>query len=312
MSLIQIRSTASRAHWRRRGPVAHARLPSCRLRRPYLPGHARHRRSRRSGRTHAADRQLGSQQFRRRARVGRELQLDQDDHPGPQRGDRLRTDMGAPGRLRLERARHRAAVAGALHPRRRVHVQGWLRRILGWNRHGNARRDPAGKTLTLHWSTLVSASERCRQSLKYLRPFAITGEFSTSTPGQDYTNGSPNVSTFNWGFTLQYSLPYFNTQLAADRQRLPQASDPGRRVRLPDPDLQRSGRRDRRPTGYFQPGVIYEADKWQIALEAMVPMTGATGHGVGVIGSLDFYLDDIPNRIDEPIFPHGLGIAPGI
>ena len=44
----------------------------------------------------------------------------------------------------------------------------------------------------------------------------------------------------------------------------------------------------------------------------MVPMTGATGHGVGVIGSLDFYLDDIPNKIDEPIFPHGLGIAPGI
>ena len=63
---------------------------------------------------------------------------------------------------------------------------------------------------------------------------------------------------------------------------------------------------------HIQPGVIYEADKWQIALEALVPMTGATGHGVGVIGSLDFYLDDIPNRIDEPIFPHGLGIAPGI
>ena len=33
-------------------------------------------------------------------------------------------------------------------------------------------------------------------------------------PGQDWTNGNPNVSTFNWGFTLQYSLPYFNTQLA--------------------------------------------------------------------------------------------------
>ena len=46
-------------------------------------------------------------------------------------------------------------------------------------------------------------------------------------------------------------------------------------------------------TGYFQPGVIYVADKWQIALEAMIPMTGATGHGVGVIGALDFYLDDI-------------------
>ena len=65
-------------------------------------------------------------------------------------------------------------------------------------------------------------------------------------------------------------------------------------------------------TGYFQPGAIYIADKWQFALEAMVPMTGATGHGVGVIGSLDFYLDDIPNTLGRPIFPHGLGIAPGI
>jgi hypothetical protein len=41
--------------------------------------------------------------------------------------------------------------------------------------------------------------------------------------------------------------------------------------------------------------------------------TGATGHGVGVIGSLDFYLDDIaPDTLGRPIFPHGFGIAPGI
>ena len=66
-------------------------------------------------------------------------------------------------------------------------------------------------------------------------------------------------------------------------------------------------------TGYFQPGAVYITDKWQFALEAMVPMTGATGHGVGVIGSLDFYLDDIfPDTLGRPIFPHGLGIAPGI
>ena len=74
-------------------------------------------------------------------------------------------------------------------------------------------------------------------ALKYMRPFAITGEFSTSTPGQDYTNGSPNVSTFNWGFTLQYSLPYFNAQVASiDNDFLKHLSS-GRRVRLPDPDL---------------------------------------------------------------------------
>jgi len=52
-------------------------------------------------------------------------------------------------------------------------------------------------------------------SLKYLRPFAITAEFSTTAPGYDWVNGTPYVTTFNWGFTLQYSLPYFNSQLAA-------------------------------------------------------------------------------------------------
>ncbi len=80
-------------------------------------------------------------------------------------------------------------------------------------------------------------------SLKYLRPFAITAEFSTTAPGYDWVNGTPYVTTFNWGFTLQYSLPYFNSHVGCDRQRLPQASDPGRRVRLPDADPQRRRRR---------------------------------------------------------------------
>jgi hypothetical protein len=148
-------------------------------------------------------------------------------------------------------------------------------------------------------------------AVKYLRPFAITAEFSTSTPGQDWTNGSPNVSTFNWGFTLQYSLPYFNTQLVAIDNDFLKHLVPIAEFAFQTP-IHNGAAAGALTTGYFQPGVIYEATQWQIALEAMVPMTGATGHGVGVIGSLDFYLDNIPNRIDEPIFPHGLGIAPGI
>ena len=65
--------------------------------------------------------------------------------------------------------------------------------------------------------------------------------------------------------------------------------------------------------GTIQTGVIYEADKWQVALEAIIPVNGASGHGVGVIGELHFFLDDIfPDTIGRPIFPHGLGIAPGI
>ena len=148
-------------------------------------------------------------------------------------------------------------------------------------------------------------------AVKYLRPFAITAEFSMTTPGQDFAAGVSNVSTFNWGFTLQYSLPYFNSQLTEIDNDFLKHLVPIAEFSFQTP-THNGGVAGVTTTGYFQPGVIYIADKWQIALEAMVPMTRATGHGVGVIGSLDFYLDDIPNRIDEPIFPHGLGIAPGI
>jgi hypothetical protein len=149
------------------------------------------------------------------------------------------------------------------------------------------------------------------QSVKYLKPFAITMEFSTTAPGNDWVNGTPYVTTFNWGFTLQYSLPYFNSHVASIDNDFVRHLIPVAEFAFQTP-IHNGGAAGQPQTGYFQPGVVYIADKWQFALEAMIPMTGATGHGAGVVGSLDFYLDDIPNRIDEPIFPHGLGIAPGI
>ena len=201
-------------------------------------------------------------------------------------------------------------MAGVVHPRRGVHVQGRLRHRLGRNRHGN----PGGLRRAKHLLSTGGRGSGLRNVAarsQILTPFAITAEFSTTTPGQDWTNGNPNVSTFNWGFTLQYSLPYFNTQLAAIDNDFLKQIVPIAEFAFQTP-IHNGAAAGALTTGYFQPGVIYEADKWQIALEAMVPMTGATGQRVGVIGSLDFYLDDIPNRIDEPIFPHGLGIAPGI
>jgi hypothetical protein len=148
-------------------------------------------------------------------------------------------------------------------------------------------------------------------AVKYLRPFAITAEFSTTTPGRDWTAGVPNVSTFNWGFTLQYSLPYFNSHVASIDNDFLKHLIPVAEFAFRTP-IHNGGAAGQPQTGYFQPGLVYIADKWQVALEAMIPMTGATGHGAGVVGSLDFYLDDIPNRIDQPIFLNGLGIAPGI
>jgi hypothetical protein len=149
-------------------------------------------------------------------------------------------------------------------------------------------------------------------ALKYLRPFAITAEFSTSSPGQDWTAGAPNVTTFNWGFTLQYSLPYFNSHVAGIDNDFIKHLVPVAEFAFQTP-IYNGAVAGATTTGYFQPGVVYITDKWQVALEAMIPLTGATGHGVGVIGQLDSYLDDIfPNSLGRPIFPNGLGIAPGI
>ena len=142
-------------------------------------------------------------------------------------------------------------------------------------------------------SRLRSAAAR----LKYLRPFAITAEFSTTTPGQRLGQRHTLRHDVQLGVHPPIQPAVLQLAVGCDRQRLPQASGPSRRVRFSDADPQRRRRRDRRRPDISSPASSTIADKWQIALEAMIPMTGATGHGVGVIGSLDFYLDDIfPTR----------------
>jgi hypothetical protein len=150
------------------------------------------------------------------------------------------------------------------------------------------------------------------KSVNILRPFAITAQFGANAPANDWPGGNPAVTTFNWGFTLQYSLPYFNSHVAAINNDFVKHLIPIAEFAFQTP-IYNGGAAGQVTMGYFQPGVIYEADTWQFALEAMIPMTGATGHGVGVIGELHFYFDDIfPNSLGRPIFPNGLGIAPGI
>jgi hypothetical protein len=60
---------------------------------------------------------------------------------------------------------------------------------------------------------------------------------------------------------------------------------------------------EERTTGTVNPGVIYVADKFQLGFEAIIPVNRASGDGVGVIGQLHLYLDDIfPNSIGRPLF----------
>jgi hypothetical protein len=141
------------------------------------------------------------------------------------------------------------------------------------------------------------------KSLNFLRPFAITAEVSLDNPDQSWTNGVQNPQNFNWGFTIQYSLPYFNQNVAQIDNAFIKRLIPITEFTFSRPVANFSSLGPAVTTGTIQPGVIYAGDTWQFALEAILPINSASGSGVGVVGELHFYLDDIfPNTLGKPIF----------
>jgi len=111
-----------------------------------------------------------------------------------------------------------------------------------------------------------------------------------------------NPTIFNWGFTLQYSLPYANANVGEIAgpdfiKRLIPIVEFG----LQSP-ISNAPAGSRMTTGYIQPGVIYAADSWQIAIEALIPVNKASGKRVEVIAELHFFFDDIfPKSLGKPL-----------
>ena len=154
-------------------------------------------------------------------------------------------------------------------------------------------------------------------SLSVLRPFAVTAQFSLSLPSAQHTTSvvydnsgnaslsvALNPTVFNWGFTLQYSLPYMNANVSEVGgpdflKHLVPITEVA--FQTPVSNVPSGGRVT---TGTVQPGVIYMADTWQIAVEAVIPINKASGRHVGVEAELHFFLDDIfPNSLGKPLFP---------
>ncbi len=117
----------------------------------------------------------------------------------------------------------------------------------------------------------------------YLRPFAITGEVSR------VFSDNPNLSPSAWTYaaSLQYSLPYLQQNVKA--LHVPQfwmRMTPIVEVAMTSPD---SGT----PTGTIAPGLLYDANTWQVGAEAVIPANGATrqGQGTGFIIQYHEFLD---------------------
>jgi hypothetical protein len=147
-----------------------------------------------------------------------------------------------------------------------------------------------------------------------IRPIAVTGVMGLAIParagnrsftinpvtGESQETVSPNPDTLQWGFALEYSLIYLqeyvkDVGLKAPFNRL----IPLVEFSMATPVNRHGGV----TTGTINPGVIWSGKYYQIGVEALIPVNSASGHNVGVVGQLHFYLDDIfPRIFSRPLF----------
>jgi len=134
-------------------------------------------------------------------------------------------------------------------------------------------------------------------SLRYLKPLAFTGTFGSAFPTRrtDEDTGKPIAQVAQWGFTVQYSLQY----LQANVKDIGLVQPLNRMIPLVEIPLQTpwDGDQKGKTTGTVNPGFIWFGRTIQLSLEAQVPINQASGKGVGAIGQIHFYLDDIAPTI---------------
>jgi hypothetical protein len=139
------------------------------------------------------------------------------------------------------------------------------------------------------------------RSLPYLRPFAITGNLGFDFPTKTESAGTPNPDNFNYGFAFEYSLPYLQCCVKDIGLR------PPFNQLIPLVEVAFSTPMNRTfagatTTGTVQPGIIWSGQYFQIGAEAILPVTHATGHGIGGLIQFHVYLDDLfPRSFGKPV-----------
>ncbi len=153
------------------------------------------------------------------------------------------------------------------------------------------------------------------ERLRFLKPFAITGlagiEIPTSASTRSVTVNDEtgereveidrNPDVLEWGFALEYSVIYLQSQV----QDLHLPAPINRLIPLVEFALETPLNRGERgqTTGTINPGVIWAGQYFQVGVEAVVPINERTGTNVGVIAQLHFFVDDLfPHSIGRPLF----------
>jgi len=137
-------------------------------------------------------------------------------------------------------------------------------------------------------------------SLPWLRPFALTGNLSFNFPTEVETNGVPNPNSFFYGFAIEYSIPYLQSEV----RDIGLGPPFNRMIPLVEFALTSPFNRGQTgtTTGTVQPGIIWAGQYFQVGAEMIIPTNSLSGHGIGGVVQLHFYLDDLfPNSIGRPI-----------
>jgi hypothetical protein len=132
-------------------------------------------------------------------------------------------------------------------------------------------------------------------SMEYLRPLAVTGTVGYAIPG-----GGDEPKAIEWGGAIEYSLLYLQNNVRDQGfSNLVAHLTPVVEFSFSSPTRSGAGP----TTGTVNPGLIWSGQHVQLAAEAMVPVNRASGHRVGFIAQLHFYIDDLfPHSLGRPLF----------
>jgi hypothetical protein len=155
--------------------------------------------------------------------------------------------------------------------------------------------------------------------MKFLRPLAITGQIGYGIPTRSSTRIAEGVEekhgghadagaedgiernphTLEWGFSIQYSVPYLQSFVQDVGLRAPF----NRMIPLVEFAMSTAlDRGQHGTTGTINPGVLWAGQSIQLGIEAVIPVNRRSGNSVGVLAQLHFFLDDIfPQTIGRPL-----------
>jgi hypothetical protein len=153
------------------------------------------------------------------------------------------------------------------------------------------------------------------ESLGWARPFAvttvvgygITARKQTTSTDIDPDTGDVSLNVDHhsnhlvYGGAIEYSMRYLQSNVRdLGLPDFVNALTPLIEFTFTTPVTDRYGEKT---TGTINPGIIWSGQRYQVGIEAMIPVTRDTGKAVGFVAQLHFYLDDIfPNSIGKPLF----------